>query len=117
MTPGGDRVAWLNTSRGRVLGPARTQEVQQGDSIKLSVYGKYKDVQKGKANIGSFMSSGAKQNLITDLLEFGTATARSAEPNAITVFNIFDLLAKNLQQKEAPEAYLPTADGYDACLP
>ena len=117
VTPGGGRVAWLNASRGRVLGPARTQEVQRGDSIKLSVHGKYKDAQKGKANIGSFISSGVKQNLITDLLEFGSVTARSAEPNAITVFNIIDLLAKNLQQKDAPEAYLPTADRYDACLP
>src|SRR5690606_1499278 len=80
VTPGGDRVAWLNASRGRVLGPARTQEVQRGDSIRLSVHGKYKDVQKGKANIGSFISSGAKQHLMTDLLEFGSVTARSAEP-------------------------------------
>ena len=46
VTPGGDRVAWLNASRGRVLGPARTQEVQRGDSIRLLVHGKYKDQQK-----------------------------------------------------------------------
>jgi RHS repeat-associated protein len=106
VTPGGDRVAWLNAARGRVLGPARTQEVQRGDSIRLSVHGKYKDAQKGKANIGSFISSGAKQSLMTDLLEFGSVTARSEEPTAITVFNIIDLLAKNLQQKDAPEAYM-----------
>src|SRR5690606_3148851 len=117
VTPGGGRVAWLNASRGRVLGPARTQEVQRGDSIRLSVHGKYKDRQKGKANIGSFIATGAKDRLLTDLLEFGQAMTRSAEPNAITVFNIIDLLAKNLQQKDAPEAYLPTADRYDACLP
>ena len=52
---------------------------------------------------------------MTDLLEFSSVTARSAEPNAITVFNIIDLLVKNLKQKDAPEAYLPTADRYDAC--
>ena len=92
VTPGGDRVAWLNASRGRVLGPARIQEVQRGDSIRLSVHGKYKDVQKGKANIGSFISAGAKDRLVNDLLEFGRATARSAEPNAVAVFNIIDLL-------------------------
>lgn len=106
VTPGGDRVAWLNASRGRVLGPARTQEVQRGDNIKLSVHGKYKDVQKGKANIGSFIATGAKDRLLADLLEFGQAMTRSAEPNAITVFNIIDLLAKNLQQKDTPEAYM-----------
>jgi len=60
---------------------------------------------------------GAKNRLVNDLLEFSRVTARSAEPTAITVFNIIDLLAKNLQQKDAPEAYLPTADRYDACLP
>src|SRR5690606_23567935 len=106
VTPGGDRVAWLNASRGRGQGPARTQEVQRGDRIRLSVHGKYKDVQKGKANIGSFIATGAKDRLLTDLLEFGQAMTRSAEPNAITVFNIIDLLAKNLQQKDAPEAYM-----------
>ncbi|HLW18818.1 MAG TPA: RHS repeat-associated core domain-containing protein [Cyclobacteriaceae bacterium] len=106
VTPGGDRVAWLNASRGRVLGPARTQEVQRGDSIRLSVHGKYTDEQKGKANIRSFIATGAKDRLLTDLLEFGQAMTRSAEPNAITVFNIIDLLAKNLQQKDAPEAYM-----------
>lgn len=105
VTPGGDRVAWLSASRGRVLGPARTQEVQRGDSIRLSVHGKYKDEQKVKANIGSFITTGTKDRLLTDLLEFGKAVTRSAEPNAITVFNIIDLLAKNLQQKDAPEAY------------
>ena len=83
----------IHGSRGRVLGPARTQEVQAGDSVKLSVYGKYEGQQKGKANIGSFISSGAKQSLMTDLREFGSVTARSAEPNAITVFNIIDLPA------------------------
>src|SRR5690606_9750914 len=79
VTPGGDRVAWLNASRGRVLGPARTQEVQRGDSIRLSVHGKYKDVQKGKANIGSFISRSKKQKLMTDLIEFGCVTDTSAE--------------------------------------
>lgn len=89
-----------------VLGPARTQEVQAGDSVKLSVYGKYEGQQKGKANIGSFIATGAKDRLVADLLEFSRVTARSAEPNAITVFNIIDLLVKNLQQKDAPEAYM-----------
>jgi len=39
-TTGGNQVAWLNASRGRMLGPSRTQEIFTGDSLKLNVYGK-----------------------------------------------------------------------------
>ena len=39
VTEGGYAVAWLNADRGRILGPARTQEIQEGDTIKLSVFG------------------------------------------------------------------------------
>ncbi|WP_155847212.1 hypothetical protein [Algoriphagus marincola] len=38
-TPGGNQVAWLNADRGRILGPSRSQEVQEGDSIELGVFG------------------------------------------------------------------------------
>lgn len=106
VTPGGDRVAWLNAGRGRILGPARTQEVQKGDSIRISVHGKYEDENKEKPNAGTFVGSGAKTKLVSDLTEFSDATMRSGGPNAITVFNIIDLLVKDLQQKEAPEAYM-----------
>jgi YD repeat-containing protein len=39
VTEGGYAVAWLNADRGRILGPARTQEIQEGDTINLSVFG------------------------------------------------------------------------------
>ncbi|SIN97360.1 hypothetical protein [Algoriphagus halophilus] len=40
-TPAGYATAWLNADRGRILGPSRSQEVQQGDSVELGVLGKY----------------------------------------------------------------------------
>jgi len=107
VTEGGDRVAWLNAGRGRVLGPARTQEIQAGDSVKLSVHGKYRDRHgKDKMNSGSFASSGAKDRLLTDLGEFSKATMRAGGANAITIFNMIDLLMKDLQKKQAPESYM-----------
>jgi hypothetical protein len=38
-TPGGYATAWLNADRGRILGPSRSQEVQEGDSVELGVFG------------------------------------------------------------------------------
>ncbi|TXD75329.1 hypothetical protein ESW18_20890, partial [Algoriphagus ratkowskyi] len=45
-TPGGYATAWLNAGRNRILGPSRSQEVQQGDSVELGVFGKYVDPKK-----------------------------------------------------------------------
>ncbi|WPR73735.1 hypothetical protein [Algoriphagus sp. NG3] len=59
VTQGGDKVAWLNAGRGRMVGPGRTQEIYAGDSLKLQVHGKYLEDKKQKANAGSFMSAGA----------------------------------------------------------
>lgn len=42
-TPGGYTTAWLNANRERVLGPSRSQEVPQEDSVELGVLGKYVD--------------------------------------------------------------------------
>lgn len=36
-TPGGYATAWLNADRGRILGPSRSQEIQEGDSIEIGV--------------------------------------------------------------------------------
>ncbi|KPQ08947.1 MAG: hypothetical protein HLUCCX10_16755 [Algoriphagus marincola HL-49] len=38
-TPGGYATAWLIADRGRILGPSRSQEVQEGNSIELNVFG------------------------------------------------------------------------------
>ncbi len=113
VTPGGDRVAWLNAGRGRILGPARTQEVQNGGKVRLSVHGKYEVPGKESLSAGAVADWGSKTTLIEDLLEFSTVTTRSASPNAVTVLNILDILIKDLQQKEAPESYMMYAL-YDA---
>jgi len=90
-----------------MLGPARTQEIQAGDSVRLSVHGKYRDRHgKDKANLASFASSGAKNRLLTDLGEFSKATMCAGGPNAITVFHMIDLLMKDLQKKQAHESYM-----------
>ena len=102
VTPGGNQVVWLNAGRGRSLGPSRSQEVQAGDSVRLSVHGKYRDRRRRKMNPGSFVSSGARERLLTDLGNY----SRSGSPNAIAVFNMVDLLMKDLQKREIPEAYM-----------
>ncbi len=105
-TVGGNQVAWLNADRGRVVGPGRTQEIYAGDSVKLQVHGKYVDDKKQKANIGSYISQSSKERLVADLNELATSTQRAGGANPIALLNLADILAKDLQQKEAPEAYL-----------
>lgn len=79
---------------------------QNGGKVKLLVHGKYEDPHKDKLSAGAVADWGSKTTLIEDLLEFNTVTTRSAAPNAVTVLNILDILIKDLQQKEAPEAYM-----------
>ncbi|WP_057937325.1 DUF6443 domain-containing protein [Algoriphagus resistens] len=106
VTEGGNKVAWLNASRGRMVGPGRTQEIYAGDSLKLQVHGKYLEDKKQKASAASFMAAGGKERLVTDLNELAVSTQRAGGANPIALLNLADILAKDLQKKEAPEAYL-----------
>ncbi len=105
-TAGGNQVAWLNADRGRVVGPGRTQEIYAGDSLRLQVHGKYADDRRQHAHAGSFAASGGGEQLLADLNELAASTGRAGGANALALFNLADILAKGLQQKEAPEAYL-----------
>ena len=106
MTQGGNKVAWLNANRGRMVGPGRTQEIYAGDSLKLQVHGKYLEDKKQKANAASFMAAGGRERLVADLNELALSTQRAGGANPIALLNLADILAKDLQKKEAPEAYL-----------
>ena len=61
VTEGGDKVAWLNAGRGRVVGPGRSQEIFAGDSLKLQVHRKYLEDRNQKTNAGSFMDGRRKR--------------------------------------------------------
>ncbi|MCH7411867.1 DUF6443 domain-containing protein [Belliella sp. R4-6] len=113
VTEGGNRVAWLNSARGRTLGPSTTVPLAAGDSINLKVFAKYEEQNSSKMNKASFLASGGKDRLINDLLEFSNVTSRAGGVNAITVMNIVDIIAKDLQKKDAPDAYMGYAL-YDA---
>ncbi|MCH7411523.1 DUF6443 domain-containing protein, partial [Belliella sp. DSM 111904] len=113
VTEGGNKVAWLNSARGRTLGPSSTLPLAAGDSINLKVFAKYEDQKSSKLNKGAFVASGAKDRLVNDLLEFSNVTSRSGGVNAITLISIIDIMAKDLQKRDAPEAYMGYAL-YDA---
>lgn len=106
VTKGGNKVAWLNADRGRILGPARIQEVVAGDSISLSVHGKYLDKKENKALAASFLSLADKQKIIGNLGEWASAQAQSGTGNPIAMLNFIDIIAGDLSKKENPEAYL-----------
>lgn len=106
VTKDGNYVAWLNSSRGRILGPSKTQAVLQGDSLRISVFGKYLDQKNGNAMGVSFLTAGEKDKFINDLGEWASLKARSENVNPISIFNFVDLIAKDIQSKDAPEAYL-----------
>jgi RHS repeat-associated protein len=105
-TVGGNEVAWLNASRGRLLGPSRTQEIFEGDSIKLSVFGKYMGGKDSKAIVAGFAPVGGRENLVNDLNELALLAERSGNGNPFTLLNVANILAGDLQQKPAPDAYL-----------
>ncbi|MCH7403885.1 hypothetical protein ACFOUP_08725 [Belliella kenyensis] len=52
------------------------------------------------------MASGAKDRLVNDLLEFSNVISRTGGVNAITLISIIDIMAKDLQKRDAPEAYM-----------
>jgi RHS repeat-associated protein len=106
VTVGGNQVAWLNANRGRMVGPGRTQEIYAGDNLKLQVHGKYLEDKNQKANAASFMAAGGKDRLVADLNELALSNQRAGGANPIALLNLADILAKDLQKKEAPEAYL-----------
>ncbi|WP_250161398.1 hypothetical protein [Algoriphagus algorifonticola] len=111
-TPGGYATAWLNADRGRILGPSRSQEVQQGDSVEVGVFGKYMDPRKTRLHPVSFIQTGANTKMIQQLTEFGQ-NLRATGPNELAIANVIALVITELQQKPAPEAYLGYAL-YDA---
>jgi RHS repeat-associated protein len=74
--------------------------------VVLSVQGKYLDRKKTKVNTASFAASGAKSALLDQLNELALNTSRAGGANPIAVLNLVDILAKDLQKKEVPEAYL-----------
>ncbi|WP_163381964.1 hypothetical protein [Cyclobacterium sp. SYSU L10401] len=49
-----NRVDRLNADRGRVLGPARTQEVQKGPKVKLFIHGKYEVAHQDRLEAGIY---------------------------------------------------------------
>ncbi|KPQ08949.1 MAG: RHS repeat-associated core domain [Algoriphagus marincola HL-49] len=103
-TPGGYATAWLNAERGRILGPSRSQEVQEGDSIELNVFGKYVDPKKIRLSPATFARTGLDQKIIRTLGEYGQNLA--AAPNELAIANVIALVITELQQKPAPEAYM-----------
>ena len=106
VTPGGDKVAWLNAERGRILGPSSTQNVFAGDNLHLRVFGKYKEDKIQKTNAAGFLSSGGKSKILNDLSELSKSTQQAGAANPITLSNMIGIVAEDLQQKESPEAYL-----------
>lgn len=103
-TPGGYATAWLNADRNRILGPSRSQEVQQGDSVEIGVFGKYVDPKKLKVSPASFIRTGANTKMIQQLAEFGQ-NLKAVGPNELAIANIIALVIGELQQKPVPEAY------------
>lgn len=64
-------IPWLDADRGRILVPSRLQEVQEGDSVELGVFGKYVDPKKTRFQSVSFVRTGANTKMIQQLTEFG----------------------------------------------
>ncbi|WP_164675231.1 RHS repeat-associated core domain-containing protein [Anditalea andensis] len=106
VTEGGNQVAWLNADRGRIAGPGRTQPIYAGDSVTLRVHGKYADDNITKINAGSYLTESAKDRMVDGLSELAGSLQRSGTGNPIAILNLANIIAGDLQNKEAPEAYL-----------
>jgi hypothetical protein len=52
------------------------------------------------------MAAGGQSRLINDLNELAVSTQRAGGANPIALLNLADIVAKDLQKKDAPEAYL-----------
>jgi RHS repeat-associated protein len=100
----------VNAGRNRILGPSRSQEVQQGDSVELSVYGKYVDPRKRRLHPASFVRTGANTRMIQQLAEYGQ-NLRAAGPNEVAIANVIALVIGELETKPVPEAYMGYALG------
>jgi hypothetical protein len=105
LTPGGYSTAWLNTSRGRILGPARAQEVQRGDSVTLSVFGKYVDRKKVRVLPLLFKNPAIRPSTYSQLAELGQQY-RAAGPNQLLLYHVALLALTNMERKPVPEAYM-----------
>lgn len=101
VTKGGRQVAWLNAGRGRTLGPNTSMEVMEGDSVNLSVYAKF-ELPTKRAKKEAILPKGVANRLATDLGDL----ALSGQANPLTLFQIVELIAEDLQKKDAPEAYM-----------
>lgn len=106
VTEGGNQVAWLNADRGRIAVPGRTQPIYAGDSVTLRVHGKYADNNLTKINVGSYLTQSAKGRMVDGLSELAGSLQRSGSGNPIAILNLANIIASDLQNKEAPEAYL-----------
>ncbi|MFC5193317.1 RHS repeat domain-containing protein [Algoriphagus aquatilis] len=72
----------------------------------LSVHGKFLDKKKARVNEASFAAMGGKTALLDQLNELALNSQMAGGPNPIAVLNLVDIVAKDLQKKETPEAYL-----------
>jgi hypothetical protein len=99
VTADGNKVAWLNADRGRMVGPGRTQEIHVGDSIKLQVHGKYLEDKKQKAHAGSFVTEGGIERILTNLNDLGLSTEQAGGANPMALLNLVDIVAKDLQSR------------------
>ncbi|MBI0397958.1 RHS repeat-associated core domain-containing protein [Cyclobacterium marinum] len=106
VTQNGNQVAWLNADRGRIAGPGRTQPIYAGDSITLRVHGKYAEENGTKMHAASYLTQSAKNRMVDGLSELGESLQRSGNGNPIALLNLAGIIAGDLQQKNAPEAYL-----------
>src|SRR5690606_28974635 len=97
--------AWLNAGRNRILGPSRSQEVQQGDSVEIGVFGKYVDPKKIRLSPASLVRTGMDKKLIRQLTEYGQNLSAGGI-NEIAIANVIVLVITELQQKPVPEAYM-----------
>jgi hypothetical protein len=82
-TPGGSHSAWLNAARGRVLGPARRQEVEAGEKIGLSVNGKYRDAGGLSVRAGGFCVHRGQKQVAGRADRAGQRPGGNGQPGAV----------------------------------
>ena len=99
-------LALLNADRSRIDGSGRTQPIYSGDSLILRVHGKYAEPTITKINAGTYLTQSAKDQLVDGISELARSLQRSGSGNPIALLNLANIFARDLLQKEAPEAYL-----------
>ncbi|WP_209332754.1 hypothetical protein [Lunatimonas salinarum] len=72
----------------------------------LRIHGKYAEENLFKLNAGSYLTQSAKDRMVDGLSELAGSLQRSGSGNPIAILNLANILASDLQNKEAPEAYL-----------